>query len=140
MGELLMKIPEEIRELARKNGVTLDALYKRIERGMPYEEAATKPLRSYPRLYDQYRRIAEKNGVSVGLFRLRIHKGANPEEAASKPNPRARLVKPGTLITKEGQTYRVKEVIRELNEVLATHVGTGEEVFFENGSYKIIIN
>jgi hypothetical protein len=135
-----MAVPKEIRELARENGITMDALYKRIERGMEPEEAAKKPLKKYPKLYDQYREIAEQNGVSVGLFRLRMHKGSTPEEAASKPNPRARLVKRGSLITKDGQTYRVKEVICELNEILAVHAGTGEEVFFENGSYKIIID
>jgi hypothetical protein len=141
MGELLMKLPKGLKELARQNGVTTDALYKRIERGMPYDEAATKPLRSYPnRMYDQYRRIAEKNGVSAELFRLRRHKGMTPEEAASKPNPRAVWVKPGTFIMRKEKTYEVKEVIRELNEVLAVHVDTGEEVFFEKGSYTIIKN
>jgi dimeric dUTPase (all-alpha-NTP-PPase superfamily) len=126
----MKKIPDELWEIAKKKGLTKNAIYIRLRKGMPMEEAIHTPPVFYPKLYDQYRSIAEANGIGESTFRTRIHRGKTPEQAASTPNKRARNFKPGDKVVYKGSMYQVKEVFLEFKEAILLNE-KGEEVFAE---------
>lgn len=81
-------------ELAEANGVSPRTLRRRIEGGMPVEEAATTPPgKNGPRpavievdgQVRQVREVAKETGITMSAYYQRIGKGMPPAEAATLP-------------------------------------------------------
>lgn len=73
-------------EIAEKNGIKRQTFYVRVNEGMTPEEAATKPIRVWPKRYDsKWIKIAKENGISPDAFRGRVRLGWSQEKAATTP-------------------------------------------------------
>ena len=106
---------KELLKQAHANGVmiTLGGLYQRIYKGMPEEEAVTKPLVRK----SKYIEIAESNGISRQAYYSRIHRGWDKETASTWPIGKSRKK-----VAKASDSLSESEIDRILNvEVGSTH-------------------
>ncbi|MED1436923.1 MULTISPECIES: hypothetical protein [Bacillus] len=66
--------------IAECNGISRPTYFRRISRGMPPHEAATKP-----KGHTAFLEIAAEHGIKDVTFYQRIARGMTPYEAATKP-------------------------------------------------------
>lgn len=77
-------------EIAAKNGVSEQALYRRVyEEHMSIQRAITQPMqKKSPPLWPIWKELAEANGVKQPTFTYRVRKlNMTPEEAATMHTP-----------------------------------------------------
>jgi hypothetical protein len=89
-------VPQFIKELHKKNGISKEAFLYRINKAKPRLDmyvAATKPLQKVhgTSRYVKYLKIADEKGIPRSLFYNRIGKGWEPIHACSLPVDRHRI-------------------------------------------------
>jgi hypothetical protein len=101
-----MKLTDEQKRIARKNGLTLQLVNARVRSGWDIERALTTPVRRV--LTAKQREIARENGLSIELVHGRLRAKWSIERAITIPK--------GCKITKE------EKAIAESNGLDANHV------------------
>ncbi|MFJ5716547.1 hypothetical protein [Neobacillus sp. NPDC093127] len=80
-------LTEEDYRKAESNGISRKLAYQRFyTNGWKVEDAVTKPVTSYKKLFSKYKDPCKKAGISMATFYRRIKKGMRPDEAVAFPS------------------------------------------------------
>ncbi|HCV2365122.1 hypothetical protein FAF40_01500 [Staphylococcus haemolyticus] len=79
------KVTAEEAEILKRNGVSKNRFYNRLNKGWTREKALNFPLRTYHKITKEERRLMKESGVDEATFRTRVSRNMDRKKAATMP-------------------------------------------------------